>query len=203
MQFSLFSPDKDSPDSQPLLPGLCYVEAFVTPEEESELVRQIDQQTWLDDLKRRVQHYGYKYDYRARKLDHSFFLGELPDWMNPLTDRLLEQDIIDFCPDQAIVNEYEPGQGISPHIDCEPCFGDIVLSLTLGSGCIMRFTDAQDRNRHIDLYLEPRSLVVLSGPSRYNFLHGIAGRKSDMWKGNRIARQRRISITFRKVVLTD
>ncbi|MEM7371189.1 MAG: alpha-ketoglutarate-dependent dioxygenase AlkB [Bacteroidota bacterium] len=203
MQFSLFDSDSPNSPSMPLLPGLSYVQHFVSAKEESELLTHIDQQVWLDELKRRVQHYGYKYDYRARKIDHSFFLGSLPDWMSLLTDRLQEQEILSFCPDQAIVNEYQPGQGISPHIDCEPCFGSIVVSLTLGSGCGMRFTEAKDRAKHTELYLEPRSLIVLAGSSRYDYLHSIPSRKSDVWKDQKINRKRRVSVTFRKVIVAN
>jgi len=28
-----------------------------------------------------VQHYGYRYDYKARTIDHSMRLGELPQWV--------------------------------------------------------------------------------------------------------------------------
>jgi alkylated DNA repair dioxygenase AlkB len=36
-------------------------------------------------------------------------------------------------PDRLIVTEYEPGHGIAAHVDCIPCFGAIVYSLTLAS----------------------------------------------------------------------
>lgn len=38
-----------------------------------------------------------------------------------------------------IINEYEPGQGISPHIDNINLFKDIIVSLSLSSDCIMIF----------------------------------------------------------------
>jgi hypothetical protein len=50
----------------PNISGLQYCPNFITAEEEQALIEIIDQQTWLNDLKRRVQHYGYKYDYKAR-----------------------------------------------------------------------------------------------------------------------------------------
>lgn len=37
-------------------------------------------------------------------------------------------------PDQMTVNQYKPGQGISPHVDTHSAFGDGLLSLTLGAG---------------------------------------------------------------------
>ena len=38
-----------------------------------------------------------------------------------------------------IINEYEPGQGISPHIDHPALFDNIVVSLSLSSPVIMCF----------------------------------------------------------------
>jgi hypothetical protein len=52
--------------------GLTYIPDFITPIQETKLLNIIDQQPWLTDLKRRVQHYGYKYDYKSRSItsDH-------------------------------------------------------------------------------------------------------------------------------------
>ena len=47
------------------------------------------------------------------------------------------------------------------------------------------------------IYLRPASLLILKGDARYKWKHGIAARKSD----NGLKRQRRISLTFRKIIL--
>ena len=46
------------------VPGLKYIPGFLTTEAQQALLAQIDKNDWLHDLKRRVQHYGYKYDYK-------------------------------------------------------------------------------------------------------------------------------------------
>lgn len=173
------------------IPGLSYIPDFITPNEESALINEINAQTWLNDLKRRVQHYGYKYDYTARKVTADSYLGPLPGWLMPVTQKLL------FKPDQAIVNEYLPGQGISAHVDCVPCFSDTIASLSLGSGAVMQFTKEQEKH---DLFLGPRSLIILSGPARYDWTHAIPARKSDVVDGFKIERGRRVSMTFRTVI---
>jgi hypothetical protein len=38
--------------------GLAYIPDFIPPQEEVDLIQIIDAQTWLADLKRRVQRYG-------------------------------------------------------------------------------------------------------------------------------------------------
>jgi len=52
-----------------MIVGLRYLADFITPEQHDELLQSVDAEPWLTDLKRRVQHYGYKYDYPARKTD--------------------------------------------------------------------------------------------------------------------------------------
>jgi alkylated DNA repair dioxygenase AlkB len=181
--------------------GLQYIRDFVRPETHDQLLAEINKQPWLNDLKRQVQHYGYRYDYKSRSVDYSMRIGDLPEWALELGRRLVETCLLPELPDQVIVNEYEPGQGIKDHVDCEPCFTDTIASLSLGSKCIMNFTEKATK-RLIPILLEPRSLVVMTGPARYEWTHGIPPRKSDEFHGRLFKRSRRVSVTFRKVILT-
>ena len=180
--------------------GLSYAPDFISAAQEATLLQMIDAQPWLTDLKRRVQHYGYKYDYKARGITQDLRIGAIPDWLSGLCDGLHARGYFTQTPDQVIINEYLPGQGITPHIDCVPCFGETIASLSLGSQCVMEFTHAKTGEKQQQL-LEPRSLVVLSGESRYDWQHSIPQRKSDMWGGEKLMRGRRISLTFRTVIL--
>lgn len=101
--------------------------------------------------------------------------------------------------DQVIVNEYQPGQGISAHVDCVPCFGPVVAAISLGSACVMDFTHPTD-GKKAAVHLAPGSLCVMTGPARYDWRHSIAARKSDPGAGARIPRSRRVSVTFRTVL---
>ena len=174
--------------------GLTYISSYISSEYEEKLLKLIDTQEWNLDLKRRTQHYGYKYDYIARSVDSSYYLGEMPYWIDELCSKLHKNSIFIEKPDQVIINEYRPGQGIASHIDCVPCFADTICSLSLESGCIMDLSWG-DIKRCINL--EPRSLLILKDDARYKWKHGIAARKSDYG----IKRQRRISLTFRKIIL--
>jgi hypothetical protein len=49
--------------------------------------------------------------------------------------------------------------------------------------------------------LEPKSIIILQKEARYNWLHGIKARQTNEWQGEKIVRQRRISLTFRRVIL--
>ncbi|MBA4190906.1 MAG: alpha-ketoglutarate-dependent dioxygenase AlkB [Planctomycetaceae bacterium] len=182
------------------IPGLQYVTDFIDRVQQDELLRDLDAQPWLTDLKRRVQHYGYKYDYKARRIDQSMRMGALPKWAIRVAEDLVQRGLMPERPDQLIVNEYQPGQGIAPHVDCVPCFTETIVSLSLGSACIMNFANKQTA-LVVPLLLNPGSLVILKGESRYNWTHGIASRKSDDFQGKSITRRRRVSLTFRKVIL--
>jgi hypothetical protein len=47
-------------------------------EEHCSLLAAIDVQSWLTDISRRVQHYGYHYDYEARKVDPGTYVAPFP-----------------------------------------------------------------------------------------------------------------------------
>lgn len=180
--------------------GLDYYHEFISTEEEKTIIKEIDLSPWLNDLKRKVQHYGYKYDYRARKINSSFKIGELPTWSKSIIHKMIDKNIINFEPDQLIINNYEPGEGIAMHIDCEPCFSDTIISLSLMSDINLDF-QPKTSNTKTGLLLKRRSLLVMNQNARYNYLHGIAQRKSDLFNEKKRNRSRRISLTFRKVIL--
>lgn len=180
--------------------GLQYISNYIAKWEHDQLIDIIDQQVWLSDLKRRVQHYGYKYDYKKRAIDNSMYLGTLPDWALTFAQKLHQDGLLELLPDQVIVNEYKPGQGIASHVDCESCFGETIISLSLGSACVMGFTNIETSDK-VHLLLEPCSLLIFQEEARYKWKHGISPRKKDIYQGQTILRDRRISLTFRNVIL--
>ncbi len=185
--------------------GLEYHEGFLTPAEEVDLLTQIDASEWLTDLSRRVLHFGFKYDYSNRRLDETARIGPLPEWLTCLAFKVREAASASVKPlldqqrpfEQAIINEYEPGQGIAPHIDRD-CFGPVVATVSLGSGINMDFVRRAADENHVER-LEARSLLLLSGEARSDWRHSIAKRRSDVWNRQKFKRERRVSITFRTI----
>lgn len=194
LQTSLFDDVREAP-----IEGLEVIPDYITAAEEAALIATIDQQVWQHDLKRLVQHYGWKYDYTARRVDASMRLGELPEWLTRYGAAMQREGVFPQAPDQVIINEYQPGQGIAAHVDCVPCFTDVIASISLGSFCMMEFTHGKTGEK-VPILLEPRSLLVMRDAARYHWKHGIAPRKSDVYGGVRLPRARRLSLTFRKVV---
>lgn len=184
------------------VPGLRCTPNYLSTRAAADLLTEIDAAPWQNTLKRRVQHYGYQYDYKAKAISDEMQLGQLPTWAADLGAQLYADGMIAVLPDQVIVNEYLPGQGIAAHVDCVPCFGDTIISLSLGSECVMNFTRVADAVQ-VPVLLEPRSVLVMTGESRYAWKHAIAPRKNDVHEGRIIRRGRRVSITFRKVIRAE
>jgi alkylated DNA repair dioxygenase AlkB len=184
----------------PIILGLKYIPDYITENEQAELLELIDRQIWMETLKRRVQHYGYKYDYKKRGLDSSLYLGSLPNWILKIADKLYESKLTEKITDQVIINEYMPVQGIADHIDCPSCFDKTIISLSLGSTCVMNFTHVKTLEK-IPILLYPKSLIILQEDARYEWKHGIAPRKKDKYAGQDFIRTRRVSMTFRNIIL--
>lgn len=189
---SLFEEDTQPKKELPPVEGLRYIPDFITQEQQTSLLAQIDKEPWLTDLKRRVQHYGYKYDYLSRSITKESYLGPIPTWLQIDLSSIFQE-----APDQIIINEYLPGQGIAAHTDCIPCFKEVIASLSLGGSCVMTFT--KDIQKH-SMLLQPNSLLVLSGPARYEWQHSIPARKTDIINSSKFVRTRRVSLTFRTVI---
>ena len=188
------------------VPGLTYVRDFISQQEEDEIVGAIDQAVWLSDLQRRVQHYGWRYDYKARQIDASMRLGPLPDWAARLARKLVSKGLLADVPDQVIVNEYKGDQGISRHVDAES-FADGIATISLLESWEMVFRERGRRGgrkvEQVAQRLARRSAAILTGDARYRWTHEIRKRQTEpdpIKHGRRIKRGRRISLTFRKVL---
>ena len=207
-QLELDIPSAPAPDTAgqtpPRIAGLRYIEDFLSSDEQDSALDAIDAAPWRDDLRRRVQHYGWRYDYRSRIVTLDMRLGPFPPWLLALADKLREAGFFDDLPDQAIVNEYLPGQGIAMHMD-RRCFGPVVATISLADAWRMDFRPSRQPEASTEhLLLRAGSVLTLSDDARYRWLHGIAPRRRerdapDGWR----PRRRRVSVTFRTVLLDD
>ena len=139
------------------------------------------------------------------------------------------EDILSFPNiNQLTVNHYAPGEGIGSHVDTPSAFGDGLLSCSLNGGIVMEFRKVSfggglksevpggtettsneeedgvvDHNVKKQVYLPPRSLLILSGPSRYEWEHMIVTRRTDCVNGKVLHRKLRVSLTFRTALALD
>jgi alkylated DNA repair dioxygenase AlkB len=180
----------------PQVEGLYIIPNYLSSEETSNLLRKIDDQTWNSESARRVQQYGYKYISQNEKVEIKDAPAP-PEFLKKLQENLLAQKIFPEMPDQIIINEYEPGQGILPHIDNPEYFGPVVASLSLGSEVPMDFSK---NGRTVTVAFPVGSLIILTGPARNEWSHSIPSRKTDPrtdGKKGRTTRQRHVTVTFR------
>lgn len=185
------------------VPGLALLEDFLTLEQQNYCVKRVDAAVdqWRNDLSRRVQHYGWRYDYKARAITPDMHIGALPDWLADLAKKLYDETgLFDGVPEQVIVNEYLPGQGIATHID-HPGFGPTVCTISLLDDWEMDFSENwRDKSPAL---LQRGSCVLLTEEARSVWQHGIAPRKSELTEAGRRPRKRRLSLTFRTVLNRD
>lgn len=92
-------------------------------------------------------------------------------------------------------------------MDTHSAFTAQIVSLSLASDVIMEFrkptkTNSKEYTAHVSVLLPRRSLLIMTGESRYGWKHGITPRKIDAIRnadGHLTAKYRtkRISYTFR------
>jgi alkylated DNA repair dioxygenase AlkB len=170
-QFSLFAANSPAPE------GLRYAADFISSDVERELIAHIAAlplqpfQFGQYEGKRRVAWFGYRYDYTLRRLQEA---EPIPAWLEPLI-----ADVESFGGPhsgiaQVLCTEYDTGVGIGWHRD-KPQF-DRIFGLSLGSPCRFRFRrPIGTKWERFTLAAEPRSIYMMSGPSRSEWEHSIPG----------------------------
>lgn len=178
------------------IPGLYLFPDFIDEELEKQLLTEIDNQIWAVDYSRRLQYYGYRNELES-PYDLIPFPVPIPPTIYQLSEKLVSTGILQYQPDQVIINEYVPGEGIKPHKD-RAYYENQICGVNLGSGCVMRFIKGANLEV-IDVEIPRRSMYIMQDDSRKKWSHGIPPRKKDKLNGEFQHRQRRVSITYRKV----
>lgn len=203
------------------VPGLEVYLDFVVEREAQDLMAAIDDRPWDTTIKRRVQHYGYAFDYAQLAIAQER-PQPLPAFCDGVVRRLEETGVLTHPVDQVTINEYVPGVGIASHVDAHSAFEDGVGILSLGSGIVMDFrkprpgangktsvgkhhrlapppADLEATAPLKSVWLPANSLIVLRSEARYAWQHAIAWRKTDcLSEGEAMPRGRRVSLTLRK-----
>lgn len=171
-------------------PGLTLISDIIDWSYESSLIQEIDKHEWETFIGRRVQHYGFRYNYTKRKVEDkkTSAVADIPSWATKLCQHLLDKKHISSLPNQLIVNEYKKNQGITKHTD-HPMFGDVIFSVSLGAPCNMIFR--RGMNVH-GVKIQPLMFLKMEGETRSLWTHEIPPLKLE-------DNHRRISLTFRYV----
>lgn len=182
-----------------------YITDFITEEEESALLRKIATSPagkWRNLSNRRLQVWGGDLTKSGTLIPQDLppFVTTFPNLLEKLRATGAFAATSQGTANHIILNEYLPGQGITPHQD-GPAYHPVVATLSLGSHTVMEYyryrpsntpnpaahTNAipESSGRTIDptpvlrLFLEPRSLVITHGDLYTQHLHGISGVHSD------------------------
>lgn len=166
-----------------LLPGLSYHESFIDAEQEARLLSGVhaNPRAWKQLNKRTLQNWG--------GLPHikGMIPTSLPPFLRPLCSQLVDRGVFPSseAPNHVLVNRYEPGQGIAPHVD-GPAYKPRAAIVSLQAPIVMDFYKIEDtpgisasRKPTASLVLRPRSLLVIAGDVYTSFYHSIAERESD------------------------
>ena len=169
-----------------LPPGLMLGADIVSPEHERELIELIEVcqpeiHSYDPDNPRSSVTFGWNYDFDTEMLVRE---GPMPPPFESLCQTAADFAGID---PKAIVNcllnRYDPGSVIQPHID-KPVW-NYVIGISLGSATTMEF--GWERSGDVvQVELAPRSIYVLKGEARHVFTHSIPS-----------VERTRYSITFR------
>ena len=174
--FGLF----DVPASLP--EGFVYRRNFVSEREEKALIKEIQKLTLIAFKyyqftgKRRTASFGWQYEFGSYDITRA---PDLPEFLLPLRERagkLFKVDVDSLV--QASIVEYPVGAPIGWHRDI-PQFGTIV-GVSLAGACRMRLREYRHprskvsrRGQAVSIELEPRSIYLMSGPSRQLWQHSI------------------------------
>lgn len=187
------------------IPGLFIFHNFINDIDEEKLKRATNKCDWNgvgsnSAKSRRVQQYGYKYNYRSKNITNKDYLGNLPEWSSDLEKKISELPIVKQLqpgtPNQLIVNEYNPGQGIAWHTDSKS-FDQPIVTVSTGGSCVFEMKSPE--GNVVKLLLKPKDCVVMSGDSRWKWKHRIPKTAVDRFEGKDYRRHTRISYTYRWV----
>lgn len=192
-QSELLPAAEDGSQSPDAVPGFSIRADYISPDEERALLAHIDAQEWETDWRRRIQQYGLGYAGEHGRA--ATWLRDLPSWLVPLAERVARDAPLESFPENCVINEYIPPLGIGPHRDYG-AFGATIACVSLGSDIVLDLTNPK-RELKVPVHVPPRSLWVITGEARTQWLHGIASRLTDTISGERRKRTRRVSITYR------
>lgn len=157
--------------------GYAYEADFLSPDEESALVRVIQQLPLTEAeykqyrARRRIVSYGGRYDYNENELRTG---DPIPEFLLPIRERAAVwagHPAENFA--HALIAEYSAGTQLGWHRDV-PNF-EVVVGVSLHGAARMRFRryPPAAREKSIAIELEPRSIYRLEGEARWGWQHSV------------------------------
>ncbi|KAF5843646.1 alkylated DNA repair protein alkB 8 [Dunaliella salina] len=178
------------------IPGLYIWKGWLTGEEQDFLLDGIARAGWLAHGNQ-AMHFG---------ADLPWFLQDV---LQKFPASLLPSEVASRRPlfNQMILNRYNPGDGIRPHVDLMR-FEDGIAVISLGDSAVMHFSQPEKNpGQSVQVLLEGGDLLVLGGSARWDWHHEIKSVFEEIFNEKRIVRGVRTSITLRRlkegIILTE
>jgi len=202
-------PKSPLPYQEPI-PGLWVFEDFLTPQEETAMLRHLDFEDvvpWKESRfngKSRGKRWGVHCNLRDRRVDAP--QHPLPDVVQefirskllPQIEQLLPMQqrnritLKDFVPNEANAIDYrrQEGHWLQDHVDDRQLSKEPIVNLSLAGDCIMTFCNQKQKQPHNSqerhrVLLKRRTMQILTGKARYDFSHGIA--HADLLSNRRVS----------------
>lgn len=153
--------------------GLNIIKEFLTLEEESEILSNIDKKKAVKKFDRNsIQRFGSDKPYKSDMVSNV-----IPEFLVNVGKKLVERKIVQNQPQSVTINQYLKGQAIASHIDSAQS-GKVITILSLLSDAIMVFTLNKER---VSIEVPRRSILTMSGESREKWKHAIEPVKSERY----------------------
>ena len=161
-----------------------YKKDFLTPEQATDLLTFLEQESFSKEGQREVMFYGQKYQYMGSKKNPK----PVPSAIKPLLDNL--NNNLDYQLNQVLVNKYTGAESSLPshsdnEFDINP--SSSIFTISLGDSANVTFTNITT-GENSNLLVENRSLYKMTRASQNDFKHEILPNPDN---------QVRYSLTFR------
>ncbi|XP_071758636.1 alpha-ketoglutarate-dependent dioxygenase alkB homolog 7, mitochondrial [Centroberyx gerrardi] len=167
---------------------------FISEEEEGALMRELE-----PGLRKK----RYEFDHWDDAI-HGYRETERVTWGAACEGVLSRVRSVAFAEDSPLLGpvhilDLDKAGYIKPHIDSVKFCGSTIAGLSLLSDSIMRLVKEGATNEWLDLLLPRRSLYILRDQARYDFTHEILKDEESLFHGQKVPRQRRISVICRNL----
>nr|XP_057904756.1 alpha-ketoglutarate-dependent dioxygenase alkB homolog 7, mitochondrial [Doryrhamphus excisus] len=168
--------------------------AFITEEEEGAFLRELE-----PGLKKK----RYEFDHWDDAI-HGYRETERTTWGPACQNILNRVRSVAFEAGSSLLGpvhvlDLDKAGYIKPHIDSVKFCGSTITGLSLLSDCVMRLVKDDAPSEWLDLLLPRRSLYILRNQARYDFTHEILKDEESVFNGQKVPRQRRISVICRNL----
>ncbi|XP_074835877.1 alpha-ketoglutarate-dependent dioxygenase alkB homolog 7, mitochondrial isoform X1 [Carettochelys insculpta] len=155
------------------------------------------------ELEPRLRRRRYQFDHWDGAI-HGFRETEISHWSEEsqkILQRVRDTAFPPGVPQLSLVHvlDLDKSGYIKPHIDSVKFCGCTIAGLSLLSASVMRLVSEQNPGDWMELLLPRRSLYILRGTARYEFTHEILKDEESFFDGQKIPRERRISVICRNL----